>query len=207
MDLVAPPHQVNEFNYIWKKWFNTIYEMLRGPAWGTKSSSVIAGKQGATAPTLAAFGPSGTIEAYSFAVNDFVYMPGLHIPMNITPNSKVYLNVHWTTDGTDTNTVKWEIIYTYAAAETGAVFPTETTVTLESTPAGVAWTHSVSEVTDAQALSNLLPETIILARLRRVTNGGTDNTDTVFGLHIDIHFQQDRLGSAKKDYDFYKRGN
>ena len=53
----------------------------------------------------------------------------------------------------------------------------------------------------------MLPETVILARLRRVTNGGTDNTDTVFGLHVDIHYQQDRLGSANKDYDFYKRGN
>ena len=139
MNLDAPPHKVNEFNYIWKKWLNSVYEMLRGPAWESKSSSVIAGKQGATAPTLTAFGPSGTIEAYAFSVNDFVYLPGFHIPMNVNPDGKIYMNVHWTTDGTDTHTVKWELIFTYAAAETGAAFPAETTVTIEGTPSGTAW--------------------------------------------------------------------
>ena len=43
-----------------------------------------------------------------------------------------------------------------------------------------------------------------LVTLKRVTNGGTDNTDDVFGLMVDLHYQSDRDATRNKVPDFYR---
>jgi hypothetical protein len=47
------------------------------------------------------------------------------------------------------------------------------------------------------------PDELILVSLRRVTNGGTDNVNTVFGLMVDIHYEADRFSTPNKAAPFW----
>jgi hypothetical protein len=47
------------------------------------------------------------------------------------------------------------------------------------------------------------PDELILVTLKRVTNGGTNNTDTVFGLMVDLHYESDRHVTRNKSPNFY----
>lgn len=211
MPLQPPPSPVelvrkNGFaDATWKKWLNSIYNYFGGDLWDDELTSLIPSRPGATAPTLTAFGPTGTNEALVFAVNDLVYTPGFHIRHTIKPNSKIYFHVHWSTDGISTNTVKWELSITYAKGHNQEAFPADTVVNLEEAASGTAWQHMITEMSDAQAITAPEVDSVVMVRLRRVTNGGTNNTDDVFGLFVDIHFQKDRFGTPNKAPDFYRR--
>jgi hypothetical protein len=47
------------------------------------------------------------------------------------------------------------------------------------------------------------PDELILVTLERVTNGGVENADTVFGLTVDFHYQVDRLATPNRAPNFY----
>lgn len=205
MELEPPPYSTILNSLIWRNWFNQIYEKLRGPLWEDNLTSLISARPGVTAPALTAFGPTGTNQAYVFGVNDFVYTAGFHIKHDVKPNSLVYPHVHWTTDGTDTNTVKWEMSYTYAKGHNQEAFPADTVVTVEEAGSGTAWQHMITETSAANAFTVPEVDSLVLLRLRRVTNGGTDNADDVFGLFVDLHYQKDRFGTPQKSPDFYAR--
>lgn len=209
--LEPPPSKVALVNglprpdSIWKRWLNHFWELFGGALWDDELTSLIPARPGSTAPTLTAFGPSGTNQALVFAVNDFVFTPGFHIKHGIKPGSKIYPHVHWTTDGTDTNTVKWELSITIAKGHNQEAFPADTVIELEQAGSGTAWQHMIVEASDAQALDAPEVDSVVMMRFRRITNGGTNNTDDVFGLFVDIHYQKDRFGTPQKAPDFYKR--
>lgn len=175
-------------------------------AWFDNLTSINSGKVPASAaPTWTAFGPSGVCSAWAFSVNDHIQLNGFHINHDVKRGSKFYPHVHWVTDGTNTASVKWELSYTLAKGHNQEAFPADATVTVEGTPPGTAWQHMISEVTDANAIDMPEVDTIIIMDLKRVTNGGTDNTDTVFGMFVDLHYQMERTGTINKAPDFYKR--
>jgi hypothetical protein len=68
---------------------------------------------------------------------------------------------------------------------------------------GTAWRHQVAEVADGDALTLTQPDELILVTLRRVTNGGTDLTDQVFGLTVDFHYQTDQYATELKAAPFW----
>lgn len=173
--------------------------------WNDYLSSISSGRvPPATAPTWSSFGPSGIQRAYSFAVNDFIYLEGFHILHDIKRNTLIYPHVHWSTDGVDTNTVKWEISYTVAKGHNQEAFPADTTISVEQAGSGTAWQHMISEVSQGSGTFTA-PEvdSLILMRVKRVTNGGTDNADNVFGMFVDLHVEIDRPGTISKSPDFY----
>ena len=204
-EVPSPPYRDVDFSAHWRNWLNVVYEKLRGPLWEDNLTSLITSRPGATAPTLRAFGPTGNIQQLDFAINDFVYTSGFHIGHDIKPGSKMYPHVHWSTNGIDTNTVKWELSFTYAKGHNQEAFPAETTLNLEEAASGTAWQHMITEATDAEAFTAPEVDSIILMKVRRVTNGGTDNADQTFGMFIDMHYQKDRFGTPQKSPDFYKR--
>lgn len=157
----------------------------------------------ASAPVADNFGPSGLRMEYRFAVNDYIFVGPFHINHDVKPSSPAYLHVHWSTNGTNTNTVKWQLDVMRAKGHDQEVFGAPVSYTVTGTPAGVAWKHMISEVSDGDALTVTEPDELILVTLKRVTNGGTDNTDQVFGLHVDIHYQTDREFTGFKAPDFY----
>lgn len=183
---------------------------LESPIFGTGFRDLIsplsgAGVPSANAPTPTTFGTTTTgtaYEAYSFAVNDYLYCMPFHVDHDVKPSGKAYIHVHWSTDGTSVNTVKWELTIRRALGHDQATFAsTEAVVNLEQAASGTAWQHMVVE--DATGITLTEPDEIILVTIKRITNGGTENTDAVFGLQVDFHYETDRYATPNKAPDFY----
>lgn len=168
---------------------------------------------GAADPDWAQIGTS-PFYAYKFAVNDqcwFVY----HVPHDIVPNPQggytpIFFHTHWISDGTQTASVRWEYTYTYQKGfSQGAFDVTGTSVYSEESAAGVAYTHHVTE-TDACNVDGLEePDGLIVCRIKRVVNTDSpagENTDDIFLLTADIHYQSTNLATVNKSPYFYLGG-
>ena len=155
---------------------------------------------GVNDPTLSFFGPSGTVMQYKFAVDDEVFM-SYHIDHDIKVGSTIYPHVHWASSGTSTATVKWEMEYTIANRTGEPAFPAPTTLDIEIAANSTAWAHQVTE----HATGFTAPEidALILVHLTRVTNGGTENTDDIFGLFVDMHYETQGYGTLNREDPFY----
>ena len=152
---------------------------------------------------ILALSPSGVREEMAFDVNDYAFVGALHINHDIKINGDAYVHVHWSTDGTNTNTVKWEFEILRALGHQQAAFGAPVTISVEQAPTGTAWTHMIAEIAEGNKLTLTEPDELILITLRRVTNGGTDNTDTVYGLTVDMHYESNRDSTLNKAPDFY----
>jgi hypothetical protein len=156
---------------------------------------------GANDPAWTQIG-SGPFYGYKFIVNDqcwFVY----HIPHDIADDT-VYFHSHWISNGTSTATVKWEYVYSYAKGFNQAAFNTTgTTVYSEEAASGTAYQHMVTETAGATISGLTEPDGLIIARVRRVTNGGTDNADNIYLLTADLHYLSNSQATPGKAPNFY----
>jgi hypothetical protein len=182
--------------------FKMIYPNGDSFGWRDIEGVVTTRGVGATDPDWAQIG-SSAFYAYSFSLNDTCWI-NYHIPHDIVPNAPVHFHCHWLTDGTNVNPVKWQFQYTYAKGFNQAAYNvTGTTVTAEEAPPGVAYQHMVTE-TAAQEISGLTePDGIIQCRITRIANGATDNTDTIFLLEADVHYQSSNQATYDKAPNFY----
>ena len=174
--------------------------MARSEGWKDEFAALVAAATGAGSPDMFAFGPTGNIKQRRFKVGDSVYVCW-HVNHDVKVGSTCYMHVHWSTDGTDTNTVKWDINYTFAKGHNQEAYPAETTVSVEEAGSGTAWQHMISEDTVGMTIPEV--DSLIIAEVERVTNGGTNNTDDVFGLYVDIHYESDRDATPNRAPDFY----
>jgi hypothetical protein len=163
-----------------------------------------AGVPPSSAPTMTNF-VVGTISRreYAFSVGDLLYVQPFHVNHDISPGSKAYIHIHWTTNGTNTQPVRWEFEIARALGHNQASFTQVTTVQVTQDASGVPYRHMIAEVSDEDALTLVEPDELILVTVRRVTNGGTNNTDTVFGLMCDLHYQATRHSTLNKSPDFF----
>lgn len=169
--------------------------------WKDLRSSVFSGDiPPASAPTLTAFGPSGNLKRYAFSIGDYVELD-FHVDHDYWPGSLAMVHVHWTTDGTQTNSVKWQLEYTLAKSHNQGNYPIDTVLTLEEAAHGTAWRGMTTE--DATGISILEPDTLIHMKLSRITNGGTNNTDAVFGLFVDFHYQTSQFATPYRSPNFF----
>ena len=171
--------------------------------WRDLRAALIGAKAaGVSDPTLAVFGASGDIRQYKFAVGNEVYL-AFHIDHDIKVGSTVYPHVHWATSSTSTDIVKWEMEYTIAARDdtTPEAFPTPTTITVEAAASATAWAHQVTE--HGTGFAAPVVDSLVLCHLTRITNGGTENTDDVFGLFMDLHYEAQQYGTPSRAPDFY----
>lgn len=164
-----------------------------------------AGLPAQNAPTPANFGPAHTPQRreYAFEVGDYVFSQAFHVNHDVKPGGKAYVHMHWSTNGTSTATVKWEFTVMRALGHNQEAFGTPIVITVEQAASGVAWQHMVAECADANALTLYEPDELILVTARRITNGGTNNADTVFGLTVDFHYEADRTATPNKAPNFY----
>ena len=164
-----------------------------------------AGVPGASAPIRTAFGPAHTPqhEQFAFDVNDYVFCEPFHINHNIKVGGKAYAHVHWSTNGTNLAEVKWEMSIMRALGHNQANFGAPVVVSVSQAAQGSAWRHMITEVSLSDALTLTEPDELILVTLRRITNGGTNNTDNVFGLTVDFHIEVDRQATLNKAPNFY----
>jgi hypothetical protein len=175
------------------------------PGWKDLVAPVFGAPLGAAAPVLENFGPAGTLQRkeYAFALNDYVWLSPFHVNHDIKPGGLAYLHVHWSTDGTQTNTVKWEFNVQRALGHNQANFGAPVALTVTQAAAGTAWRHMIAEVDLASAMTFTEPDELLLVSLRRVTNGGTNITDKVFGILVDLHYESDRDATPFKSPSFY----
>lgn len=169
--------------------------------WQDNLTALTAAATGAGTPSLQAFGPTGNIKQRRFAVGDSVYL-SCHWTHELKPGGRAYPHVHWSSDGTDTAQVWWQVSYITAAGFNQAAFGADTVVTLKEAGSGTAWQHMVIE----DAVGILTPEvdSVTLMELKRVTNGGVDNADQIFGLFVDWHYQVGPyFGTAQRTPPFY----
>jgi hypothetical protein len=167
------------------------------------SSVSAAGVAASSAPVMTAFGPSGLYEAYKFAVNDYVFLLPYHVNHDIKRNGKAYIHIHWSSSGTNIQPVKWEVQVSRAKGHNQANFGAPTTFTLTQTPHGTAWRHMIVEASESQVLILTEPDELINCVIRRVTNGGVENTDSIFGLTADLHYEALRAHTPYKVPNFY----
>lgn len=188
---------------------NELYEKIRkeinkDDGWKDLMASVSnATVPASSAPVSTSFGPSGTRKEFAFAINDYIFIEPLHVNHDVKVNGKGYLHVHWTTNGTNTNTVKWSFEVMRALGHNQAAFAAPVTITVEQAASGTAWKHMIAEIATSDALTLTEPDELIIVTLKRVTNGGTNNTDTVFALEVDLHYESDRGATPQKSPDFY----
>ena len=171
---------------------------LRG--WRDLRLAVSGSASGAGTPSLAAFGTTGNIKQLSFGVGDSIYLAG-HIDHDIFLGDNVYPHVHWTTNGTNVNTVKWQMNCVIAKGHDQDNFGADVVIEIEEAAAGTAWRHMITE--DATGFDPLEVDSLWIVELKRITNGGTDNTDTVFAMFVDIHYQVQQYATPNKVPDFY----
>ena len=186
--------------------FSRIRSILEGSTdhpviWKDYLAPLNSGKANPSAsPAWSAFGPTGTSSQWNFDIGDSLQL-AFHINHDIKPGSLMYLHVHWTTNGTQTNTAKWRLSYTCAKGHDQANFPADTVLDLTQAAAGTAWRHMITE--DTTGITAPEVDSLMIVRIERITNGGTDLTDQVFGLFVDIHYQADTIGTINKAPDFY----
>lgn len=173
--------------------------------WKDLRSLVSGAPGGAAAPTMTNFGPAHTPQRQeqAFAVGDYVFLGPFHLDHDIKVGGKAYLHVHWSTSGTNIQPVRWEMTVHSAKGHNQANFVAPATYTVTQAAHGTAWRHMITEVSDGDALTMEEPDTLYLVILRRVTNGATENTDSVFGLMVDMHYESNRETTPLKVPPFY----
>lgn len=157
---------------------------------------------GASIPTVTQIG-SSPISQPLFQLNDHLWV-AWHVQHDYVLGSDVYFHVHWLADGTNVNTVKWQFTYYHAKGHNQASFSLggAGTVVTATQASGGQYRHMITE-TAAVTISGLEPDSVIQCEVKRVTNGGTDNTDGIFGFQADLHYEADVIGTPNRTPNFY----
>jgi hypothetical protein len=174
--------------------------------WRDILGQIVVRAAGAGRPTWSQIN-STNFWAYQFAVNDVSWIH-YHIPHDYVPGSDIHIHTHWLPDGTDANSVKWEYQYSYAKGFDQEAFAlgSPTTINAEqavSTP--TQYQHMVTETAAITIAGLTEPDGFIMVRIKRVTNGATDNADGIFVLTSDVHYRSDSKSTLGKAPDFYTK--
>jgi hypothetical protein len=156
---------------------------------------------GANTPTWGAF--RGNLNAYSFAVNDYLEPDCTELMHRYAGGTDFEIHIHWVTNGLELvpTYVRWEVEYTAAnGPQTGAVgdqFPVPTVVSAETTiPANTAdRTYMYTSITTPDGSGFRIGAGVKL-RIRRIAaTGGAAPAANPFGLMLGIHIRCNTIGS------------
>lgn len=153
------------------------------------------------APTWTTF--IGNINAYTFAVNDYIDVEALEVPHGWKEGSAIEIHIHWATNGNNDATVrgvKWEIEYTWSNMLSAGGTTAFGSIAAVSTETSIA----ASEPTLTHKYTSVLSFTptggkvgmyikLRLKRIASVTNTAPANNP--FGLAVGIHCELDKVGS------------
>lgn len=159
----------------------------------------------ANSPTWAAIN-GGPFYGWKFGINDYQIFY-FHQPHDYAPGTDMLMHAHWLPSGTNTQPVKWQFTYSFAKGFGQEAFDTTGTVeTAQEAGPGVAYTHMVTEIDAADAISgaDLEVDGILMVVVKRITNGGTENTDDIFLLMSDIHYQANAVATVGRAPPFYE---
>lgn len=156
---------------------------------------------GVSDPAFSSFGPSGNLRAYAFSNGNEIFF-NMHIPHDYVQGTTIYPHIHFATSGTSTNNVDWSLEYSFAEGFANDAFPAPTTLNFTQAGAAVAWEHQIVE--HGTGISGVDIDGIMVCRLQRTS---ATNTDDVFGLFADFHYESDMNMTNEKDGNFTKVGS
>jgi hypothetical protein len=136
-------------------------------------------RPGATAPAVAAFGPSGSWKE----------------------GSNIYPHVHWTPVSATAGNVVWQFDYSWA--NINGTFGAPTTIAFLPTAAGgTAWVHKLTRPAVAPYYisgAGMTISSMLICRLHRDAGAGSDTlAANVAFLEFDLHYQSDSTGSRSE---------
>lgn len=173
--------------------------------WKDITSDIVLRGSQVVDPTWAQIGAS-PFWGYQFALTKQVWTT-FHINHDYVAGGAIHLHAHWLSAGVDvTNPVKWRFVYSivkgHNQAVGGTLDLTGTTVDVSEVSGG-AYRHMITETPVTLDVTHAEPDSLILVTVQRVTNGATDNTDAVFLMMCDCHYEASRLATPNKNPDFY----
>jgi len=177
--------------------------------WRDITSQVTVRGVGSNDPTWTRVG-STAFYTYAFAVGDECWM-AFHVPHDIVPNADIHIHTHWFPSGTSTGDVSFQYTYSFAKgfdqeafdfALANSPLTTAGTVTATSAGPGVQYQHMVTETAGISIPGLDEPDGIIYVHISRVATSPT-NTDTIFVLTNDVHYQSTNLATVNKAPGFY----
>lgn len=155
----------------------------------------------ANAPTWNAI--VGNLNAYQFAVNDYLHLDAQEFLHNWKEGSDVQIHLHWVTGGLNDATVRgvtWEVEYSVCnPLEDGVAPSTFTSVTIASAEFSIPAaqpdrTHRVGTIAVIPG-STLKIGSQILLRLRRIAAVATAPAANPFAISLGLHHESDTPGS------------
>lgn len=78
---------------------------------------------------------------------------------------------------------------------------TGSVVTVEQAMTGAIWTHKIAEVVTPQD-NSIETDGILLVAVKRITNGATECTSSIFLVTADCHYQATQLATKNRNYPF-----
>lgn len=173
--------------------------------WRDMVGQIVTPTSGPTIPVWTIIN-AGPYFAYLFQLNDAVQLV-FHLQHDYSPGTNLFLHAHWITNGTSVEPVRWEFTYSFARGfnqGASSTFNTVgTVVTAEQAASGVAYRHMVTEIAAGILGADLEVDGLLLVRIRRVTNGATDNPNSVFLLTADAHYQTITNATKNKAPNLY----
>lgn len=167
--------------------------------WKDMTSDLTGRGVGATAPTWATYRDG--ISAQQFAKGDEVQIV-FHPNHDVAVGSLYYPHLHWSTNSTtSTGTVVWTFEITQAEGHDTDAFPATTSFDLSYTfTENKQYQHFVTEVSDAQAASLIMPDvdSLILMKITRKNDAADTFAGNVFGFTADIHYRANRYATVSK---------
>ena len=157
-------------------------------------------RTGASAPSLGAFGPSGSLQTLLFesGKDEMVYFE-IQMSHRWKEGTKIYPHVHWTPVNATAGNVVWELEYAWTSI-TGTFGAPSTMATDATAAGGTAWVHKMTDLKSGgnnyidgtgQTISSML-----VCRLHRNAGAGSDTlAANVAFLEFDLHFEIDGMGS------------
>lgn len=132
----------------------------------------------------------------------------IHLNHDYVMGTKVYLHCHWVIGNTNATTaVRWQFTHASAKGHGQQAFSTTgTTVNVNTTLNGTAYTHYVTEVIDADAVSatNLEPDSVIQVKILRDSANAADTcTTSAWLIFVDCHYLSTEGGTPNKAPSFY----
>lgn len=196
----------NELNRIWRE-IELIkrFEVPRSaPAWEDIRTTGEQTRVGTTAPSFAAFGPSGSLKTLRFEAghHDEVHFE-IQMPHAWKEGTPIHPHVHWTPVSATAGNVVWEL--EYAWANINGTFGAPSNMASDPTAAGgTAWVHKMTDLKsgglDYIVGTGKTISSMLVCRLHRNAGAGSDTlaADVAF-LEIDFHYQVDSMGSREEN--------
>jgi hypothetical protein len=156
--------------------------------------------KGASAPDLAAFGPSGNLLVNRFdgaGTMEQVFF-AIQMPHSMLFSSTMELrpHIHWSPTSEASGNVKWSLEYSWS--NINDIFYAPTTISVVDDAGGTAWRHKIAGFPYITGTGKSLSSMIVCRLYRDPTDAAdTYGADAAF-IEFDFHVQFDSRGSDEE---------